>query len=97
MSNSIGKAKEHEKWERMKQENKLRPKITTRILSDEDIRHDVLVATKGIKVTLRNLPYVLHLPVGNWSRLNEIVVELEHEGKVRILNLPEGKTIEATS
>jgi hypothetical protein len=91
----VGKAREHEKYERWRQDGRLDSKLTRKSLTDEQIRGRVLDVTKRGKVPLRTLRYVLGLSVSTWARLNEIVAKLEQEGRVRIINLPEGKSIEA--
>src|SRR5437870_5710016 len=98
MSNAVGKAREHEKTKRMRDEGKLSSKITRRRQTDDEIRRGILLAIKGRdKMSLTDLARMLRLTVSDWSRLSDIVLELERERKLRVQKFSNGMTIEANS
>jgi len=46
MSNSVGKAREHEKWQRLRDDNQNRAKVTIKRESDEELSRRLLALVK---------------------------------------------------
>jgi len=84
MSNSVGKAREHEKWQRLRDDNQNRAKVTIKRESDEELSRRLLALVKRMPVAEGDLGPILRLSYIDSFRLKDIVANLSSEGKIMV-------------
>lgn len=84
MSNAVGKAREHEQYKKMLEENKSRAKFVLKTESDDELKTRVLSLLRDRNVPEKNIGPSLHLSYVTSLRLSEIMGDLVKSGRVTV-------------
>ena len=81
---SVGKAKEHEKWNRLREENKGKPRPVEKVPSDDELKQRILYLLRNEPFPERDLRAALRISFVAALRLREVVSELEKSGRIEV-------------
>ncbi len=84
MSNAVGKAREHEQYKKMLEENKSKAKFVQKTESDDELKTRVLSLLRHREMPEKSLGPSLHLTYVTSLRLTEIISDLVQSGRVNI-------------
>ena len=84
MSNSVGKAREHERWQKRQEEEKHRAKLVAKYESDEELSQRILGLLNRNPIQEEVLGDLLRLSRVDSLRLKDILLSLAKAGKVRV-------------
>ncbi len=97
MSNSVGKAREHERWKRRQDEDAQRVQILWKRETDDELKARIITLTKGRWVRFRDLGPLLRLRIVDQFRLKDLLVELRKSRLVRLETVEGHEMISAIS
>lgn len=85
MGNTVGKAREHERYQRLQEDSRSRVKLTVKRLTDEELSNRILALVRKQPIPERNLGPLLRLSVIDGFRVRELIDNLVAVGKVKVV------------